>query len=97
MNILLEQKLLASSLDDRDKFEIRQIFELLSDERKQVVLSTFELIEQKILQLRQALEEQQEILLWRALWNIENAIKNSRKTSIKNSSMRDIINLKNKI
>ena len=74
MNILLEKLLQESPLDDKDKYEIRQIFQFVSDEKKQNILKNFEYIVSNVLRLKEDLRQQQEILLGKAISNIEQTI-----------------------
>lgn len=95
MNIILEAKLAQSPLLDKDKYEIRQIFALVNDEKKQNILKNFDKMVGKILLYRQKLKQEQEILLGRALSNMEKAIKNARSAGLKKASKESILKLKN--
>jgi hypothetical protein len=74
MNILLEKLLQESPFDDRDKYEIRQIFQFVTDEKKQNILNNFDYIVSNVLKLKEDLRQQQEILLGKAISNIEQTI-----------------------
>lgn len=78
MNTKLESLIEKSWLSEKDAYEIRQIFCFLSDEKKQNILDNFDFIVFNIKKIRQDLIKEQEILLWRAVMNIENAIKNAK-------------------
>jgi len=78
MNVLLEKLLQESPLDDKDKYEIRQIFHFVDENKKQNILKNFEYMVLNILKVKQDLRQQQEILLGKAISNIENAIKKAK-------------------
>jgi hypothetical protein len=74
MNILLEKLLQESPFDEKDKYEIRQIFQFVNDEKKQNILNNFDYIVSNVLRLKEELRQQQEILLGKAISNIEQTI-----------------------
>lgn len=94
MNVLLEKLLENESLDDKDRYEIRQIFNIVSDDKKQNILNNFDKMLISIMKIKQELRESQEILLWKAISNIETAIKKARSSWIKNATSSSIHNLK---
>lgn len=94
MNVLLEKMLLNNFLDDKDRYEIRQIFNIVDDEKKQNILKNFDKMIQAIIKVKEELREQQEILLGKAISNIETAIKNARNSWIKKASKYSISQLK---
>lgn len=94
MNIALEKFLQNELLTEKDKYEIRQIFEMVDDVKKQNILKNFDKILIAIVKIKQELREQQEILLGRAVSNIERAIKLARNSWIKNATTGSIYDLK---
>lgn len=80
---MLEQLLDKSSLEQADKFEIRQIFYLLPSEKQIIFLANWDKTESYLIKLREDLKKEQEILLGKALDNIETAIANAKKNGIK--------------
>jgi len=94
MNTQLEKLLLSAPFDEKDKYEIRQIFNFVSEEKKQNILKNFDLMVINILNIKKDLREKQEILLWRAISNIENAIKKARTSWIKNATTGSINKLR---
>ena len=94
MNVVLEKMLLNESLDDKDRYEIRQIFDFVCDEKKQNILKNFDKMVLAIVKVKQDLIQEQEIILWRAISNIEKALKYAKTSWIKNATSRDIWNLK---
>lgn len=97
MNLLLEQKLENSPLNDKDKYEIRQFFTFLTDEKKRNLIANFDKIVFSIMKIKYDLRESQKILLWRAITNIENAIKKAKIAWVKSASKQRILNLKENI
>jgi len=63
MNTVLEKLLENEILSEKDKYEIRQIFELVDERKKQNILTNFDKILLSITKIKQELKEQQEILL----------------------------------
>lgn len=94
MNVLLEKLLLNSLLNDKDRYEIRQIFNFVDDKKKLNILNNFENILNKIVKIKFELRQQQEILLWKAISNIELSIKQAKNNWIKNATSLSIKNLK---
>ena len=74
MNILLEQLLKETLFDEKDKYEIRQIFQFVTDEKKQNILKNFDYIVANIYKAKEQLRQEQEILLGKAISNIEQTI-----------------------
>ncbi len=83
MNIMLEQLLDKSPLEQVDKFEIRQIFYILPAEKQINFLANWDKTETYLLKLRENLVKEQEILLGKALENIEKALSNAKRNWIK--------------
>lgn len=77
-NTLLEEYLQNPVLSDKDRYEIRQIFNIVDDEKKKNILKNFPKIIAWIEKIKEDLRETQEILLWRAISNIERAIKQAK-------------------
>lgn len=94
MNVILEKLLLHESLNEKDRYEIRQIFNIVSDDKKQNILKNFDKIILSIIKIKKDLIQEQEILLWKAISNIERVIKNVKSSSIKNATSNSIWNLK---
>lgn len=94
MNVLLEKKLEIYDFSDKDKYEIRQIFEFATDEKKRSILANFDKIANNVLKIKQELKYNQEILLGRAISNIEKAILTAKKSWIKSLTWEWISDLK---
>lgn len=97
MNIILEQLLQNVLLSDKEKYEIRQIFMIVSEEKKQNIINNFDKILIWIALIKKELREQQEILLWKAIANIEKSLKTARNNGIKKATSSSIKNLKQTI
>ncbi|MBW7954590.1 hypothetical protein H3C61_02135 [Candidatus Gracilibacteria bacterium] len=94
MNVLLEKLLLNNLLNDKDRYEIRQIFNFVDDKKKLNILNNFENIINKVLKIKSELKDQQEILLGKAISNIELSIKQAKNNGIKNATSSSIKSLK---
>lgn len=97
MNLILEEKLEKSLLSKKDIYEIKTFFIFLTEEKKINFINNFDNIVFKILKIEQDLKQSQEILLWKAISNIENAIKKSQLKWLKNASKQSIWELKNEM
>ncbi len=94
MNVFLEKLLENDLLTQKDKYEIRQIFQVVDDRKKQHILNNFDKILSSIAQIKIEMREQQEILLGKAVSNIERALRQARNNGIKNATTSSIQNLK---
>jgi hypothetical protein len=63
MNVLLEQYFGKYDLSEKDRYEIRQIFQLLPLEKKQNILDNFDVLVLKIKKLQDDIKLEQEILI----------------------------------
>lgn len=98
MNTLLENYFLKfPDLDEKDRYEIRQIFNFVNDEKKQNILKNFEKMMESIIKLKKDLKQEQEILLWKAISNIERILKNAKISWIKTATFGSIWDLKKTI
>lgn len=94
MNIMLEQLLDKSPLEQVDKFEIRQIFYILPDEKQINFLANWDKTERYLLKLRENLVREQEILLGKALDKINDIISEAKRNWIKRWVTDAVTNLK---
>lgn len=94
MNILLEKLLQESPFDEKDKYEIRQIFQFVNDEKKQNILNNFDYIVSNVLRLKEELRQQQEILLGKAISNIEQTILKAKWNGVRKATGDSISQLK---
>lgn len=75
MNIILEKLLNKYEVSEKDRYEIKQIFNFLTISKKQRLLENFETTFSNIIKLRKNYCLKQEIILSRTIKNIENRIK----------------------
>lgn len=94
MNILLEQLLKETLFDEKDKYEIRQIFQFVTDEKKQNILKNFDYIVQNIYKAKEQLRQEQEILLGKAISNIEQTILKAKWNGVRKATGDSISQLK---
>lgn len=97
MNTQLERLLQNELLTEKDRYEIRQIFEVMDLKQQLNILANFDTILLGIAQIKADLREQQEILLWKAISNIERALRIAKTNGIKNATSDSIQTLKYKI
>jgi len=74
MNTLLEKYFDEYELSEKDRHEIRQIFQLLPIEKKRYILDNFEELVKRIKKVQEDIKVEQEILIWDAVSKIRNAI-----------------------
>jgi len=82
MNPKLEKLLDAHNFSAKDRYEIFQIYSLLSTQRKVKFLENFDSIVWEIWVLQQEIVSEQEILFWQTLENIENKIARMKKNQL---------------
>lgn len=94
MNQALEKLLQNDLLTDKDRYEIRQIFNIVDERKKQNILNNFDKMLLSIAKIKIEMREQQEILLGKAISNIEKAIRLARNNGIKWATTSSIQDLK---
>lgn len=94
MNQALEKLLQNDLLTDKDRYEIRQIFNIVDEQKKQNILNNFDKMLLSIAKIKIEMREQQEILLGKAISNIEKAIRLARNNGIKWATTSSIQDLK---
>lgn len=97
MNIFLE-KLLEKTyeLDDKDKYEIRKIFDIMNDDKKKNIIKNWDTMVQKILKAKQWLRQHQEIILGKTIDDIEIAVSRARKNAISGNTRDQLSKIKRK-
>lgn len=78
MNVLLEKLFLQYELSEKDRYEILQIFQILPDAKKQLLLNNFENLVQKIEKINEDIIIEQGILLDSILPEIGKIIGNKK-------------------
>jgi len=81
--------------NEKDKYETRQIYNFASENKKLYIIQNFDSIALKVLKIKQELKQTQEILLWRAISNIERSIKTAKIWWTKKYTWDSINKLKN--
>ena len=64
MNTRLQKLFENSSLSDKDKYEVNQIFELLPPDKKQNILDNFDVLAFKLTLMHKEIELERRILIW---------------------------------
>ncbi len=75
MNTKLKTLFEKYEISDKDKYEINQIFNIISDEKKHLILTNFELLAQKIKKIEEEIMLEQSILLDNILPDIKSLLK----------------------
>lgn len=72
MNTLLEKLFEQHNLSEKDSFDIRQIFSLLPDGKKQNLLNNFGILASRIEQIHKWIALERRILIWNLNKDIES-------------------------
>jgi len=94
-NARLEKLLAHPVLDEKDRYEIRQIFSFVDQTRKMNIIANFEILLGKIVALKDDLRGQQEFLLGKAIENIYRSLNATNNRAVKHSTSENIKHLKN--
>ena len=78
MNTILEKLFEESELPEKDRYEIRQIYWLLSEEKQQFLIRNFDSLIEKIKKLHKSLQIEKEILVGETLQEIKVFIKKKK-------------------
>ncbi len=79
MFLTLEKLFEKFSTSEKDRYEMRQIFELLPEKKKKNILANFEVLSLRIQKIQRDLQLEQEILIWSAIERIREAIAKAKK------------------
>lgn len=79
INTKLEKFFEKYNFSQKDRFEISQIFFLLTEDRKQKLLMNFDDFAAHVLKINSDIEIEKEILIWNAVEQIKQSILNNRK------------------
>ena len=74
MNTKLEKLFEKYNFSQKDRFEISQIFFLLTEERKQNLLKNFDEFALSINKINSDIDTEKDILIWSAVEKIKNSI-----------------------
>ena len=97
MNTKLEKLLEKYNFSQKDRFEISQIFFLLTEERKQNLLKNFDEFALSINKINSDIDTEKDILIWSAVEKIKNSILEERKNKIDENIKDEINSLKDEI
>ena len=97
MNTKLEKLFEKYNFSQKDRFEISQIFFLLTEERKQNLLKNFDEFEPSINKINSDIDTEKDILIWSAVEKIKNSILEERKNKIDENIKDEINSLKDEI
>jgi hypothetical protein len=82
INIAFEDMLKTCGLSDKDRYEIRQIFYMLSPQKQQNIISNFNIMVDRINKFKEDIEEQQKILLKTAASKLDDIVLQTQKENI---------------
>ncbi len=97
MNTKLEKLFEKYNFSQKDRFEISQIFFLLTEERKQNLLKNFDEFALSINKINSDIDTEKDILIWSAVEKIKNSILEERKNKIDENIKDEINSLKDEI
>ena len=84
MNTQLEKLFQQYNLSPKDRYEITQIYMLLSIEKQHNLLQNFWNIASKLIQIEKEIREEKEILIWNKVEEIKNIILHNREKRVRN-------------
>ncbi len=76
MNVILERLFKEYKISEKDKYEIRSMYNFLSSEKKQKLIDNFDKIYWDIELLKEERYIEQENTFWRAMVSVEDRINN---------------------
>lgn len=97
MNTKLEKLFEKYNFSQKDRFEITQIFFLLTEDRKQKLLSNFDNFAFQINKINSDIEIEKDILITDAVEKIKKSILNERKNKLDSEIKSKINSLKDEI
>lgn len=97
MNTNLEILLQKYKFSEKDTYEIKQLFNLLSDQKKQNLLNNFSNLAFKLKKIDEDIEIEKNLLIWEAVERIKNNILANRKKRMDYDVKKEINSLKGEI
>ncbi len=82
INVAFEDMLKTCGLSDKDRYEIRQIFYMLSPQKQQNIINNFNIMVDRINKFKEDIEEQQKILLETAASKLDDIVLQTQKENI---------------
>lgn len=84
MNTYLNELFRKYNISEKDRHDIMQIYNFLSDDKKKNIINNFENLAFKLSKIEEDLEMEKEFLLWSALNKVEVAIQRYKTEELKN-------------
>lgn len=97
INTELEKLFGKYNFSEKDRFEISQIFFLLTEDRKEKLLRNFDDFAFSVHKINSDIDIEKDILIWDAVDRIKQSILNERKKNIDKNIKNQIKNLKEEI
>ncbi len=94
MNTRLELLFENYKVSVKDRYEINQIFWLLTPTKQQNILNNFAQMIYRFKEIDEEINLEREILIWNEVNNIKNIIINSRINKEKEELRKELLNLK---
>lgn len=97
MNTLFEKLLWESSLSEKDKHDIKQIYSFLSTERQQRLMWNFKTLCHNIDIINKDIATEQRILFENLVTDLDAILKGSKSRNIQNDAQNSILGLKGEL
>lgn len=97
MNTQLEKLFVQYNLSQKDQYEIRQIYNLLPTHKQHNLLQNFPVLAMKLNKIQEEIREEREILVGKAITNIENTIELVKKELMSWEHKNQLDSLKNEL
>jgi len=82
INVAFEDMLNSCNLSEKDRYEIRQIFYMLSPKKQQNIINNFNIMVDRINKFKEDIEEQQKVLLEKAASQLDDIVLQTEKENI---------------
>jgi hypothetical protein len=97
MNTLFEKLLQESTLSEKDKHDIKQIYSFLSTERQQRLMRNFETLCYNIDIINKDIATEQRILFENLVTDLDQILKGTKSRNIQNEAQNSILGLKGEL
>jgi len=95
MTAVLEKLFDKYNLEDKDRYEIQQIYSFLSPQKKIRMVENFGNVVKHIEQLKKEMFDEQQILFDNTLKNVQQKIKQAEERRVRHSTETEITKLRN--
>lgn len=82
INVAFEDMLKTCNLSEKDRYEVRQIFYMLSPKKQQNIINNFNIMVDRINKFKKDIEEQQKYLLEKAAKKLDDIVLQTEKENI---------------